>query len=130
MEIKPMVYKQRVADIEVLAHDTYRDYEFAIVSFGTHPCAYVGIPKGHRFYRKDYDLKMFDNIPAHCGLTYSEMGIENLMQDKWVIGWDYAHSGDYTPLLFWEGLKRWSTEEILEEVKAVIDEIIKEEDKK
>lgn len=129
MEIKPMVYKQRVADIEVLAHDTYRDYEFAIVSFGTHPCAYVGIPKGHRFYKKDYSLKMFNKIPAHCGLTYSEMGIENLMQDKWVIGWDYAHSCDYTPLLFWEGNKRWSTEEILEEVKAVIDEIIKEKDK-
>lgn len=126
MEIKPMGYKH-VVSVEVLAHDTYRDYEFAIVSFGIHPCAYVGIPKGHRFYRKNYNLKMFNKIPAHCGLTYSKTGIGPLMQDKWVIGWDYAHSCDYTSLFPLEGNKRWSTEEILEEVKEVIDAIVEEE---
>lgn len=126
MEIKPMEYSI-CGKIDVLAHDTYKGYEFAIISFVTHPCAYVGIPIGHRFYKKEYYEEIFDYIPAHGGLTYSEMGVYGHMQDKWVIGWDYGHYGDYVPWeLFSEG-KRWTTEEILEEVKDVIDEIIKEE---
>lgn len=126
MEIKPMVYKMAHTS-EILAHDTYKGYEFAIISLGTHPCAYVGIPEGHRFYRKEYDHRMFDAIPAHWGLTYSQMGAAGLMRDKWVIGWDYSHCVDYAAIPFWGEGKRWTTEEILEEVKAVIDEIVKEE---
>lgn len=129
MELKPMIYtEERKAN--VLAHDTYKGYEFAIISLGTHPCAYIGIPEGHRFYKKESSHKIFDDLPVHWGLTYSEMGVRGLMQDKWVIGWDYAHCVDYVALSIgpnWEG-RRWSTEEILEEVKAVIDEIVKEDE--
>ena len=127
MEIRPMVYRS-VRSYEVLAHDTYKDYEFAIISLGTHPCAYVGIPKGHRFYKKKYSDKAFDSIPAHGGLTYSEMGTRvGIMQNKWVIGWDYSHFYDYVSFPVPMEGRRWTTEEILEDVKAVIDEITKGE---
>ena len=52
-------------------------------------CGYVKLPKEHPGYEKDYnDL----DIDVHGGLTYSEL--EN---DKWVIGFDCAHSGDIAP---------------------------------
>lgn len=84
-EIKPMVYKEK-REVEVLVHDTYKGYEFAIINLGTHPCAYVGIPAGHRLYKKDQDK--INEIDCHGGLTFTQMGVLNLMLDKWVIGWD------------------------------------------
>lgn len=46
MEIKPMIYKTE-RKREILAHDAYKGYEFAIISLGTHPCAYIDIPRGN-----------------------------------------------------------------------------------
>lgn len=124
--MKPMVYRQGQKSAHTLCHDTYKGYEFAIVSLGTHPCAYIGIPKRHRYYKKDYFREIFYNLPVHWGLTYSDIGAHKLMLDKWVIGWDYGHHVDYIAGVNLNG-KKWTTEEILEEVKAVIDEIVKEE---
>lgn len=128
-EIKPMIYKwQREA--EILAHDTYKGYEFAIISLGTHPCAYVGISKGNRFYKKT-QREIDEHIGCHGGFTFSQMGVRNLMQDKWVIGWDYAHCCDYMAILPQSlalGTRKWTTEEILENVHDVIDQIVKEEE--
>lgn len=134
-EIKPMIYKWNQG-AEILAHDTYKGYEFAIISYGTHPCAYVGIPDGHRLYKKNYDK--IDGIYCHGGFTFSEMGVRELMHDKWVIGWDYGHCGDYMQyydtspdFLALEdlglGSRRWTTPEILDEVHEVIDQIEEEE---
>lgn len=124
-EIKPMIYKWK-RDVEILAHDTYEGYEFAIISWGTHPCAYVGIPKGHRFYKKDCN-KIDEHIGCHGGFTFSKNGVQGLMLDKWVIGWDYAHCCDFMPTLPQLGTRKWTTEEILEDVHNVIDQIVKEE---
>ena len=126
MEIKPMVYrKERKA--EVLAHSTYMGYEFAIISLGTHPCAYIGIPEGHRLYGKPYRHSAFEDFPVHCGLTYSQKGVRGLMQDKWVLGWDYAHTCDYMPIPCMDEGRRWTTDEIFEEVRAAIEAVIKED---
>lgn len=112
-EIKPMIYTNKPA-IDVLANGTFKGYEFVILSYGTHPCAYIGIPKGHRFYnRMEYEIP----IDCHGNLTYADFGIHGHMKDKYVIGWDYNHVCDQ--------FRRWTTEEILEEVHEVIDQIVK-----
>ena len=112
----------------ILAHGTYRDFEYAIVSMGSHPCAYIGIPEGHRLYCQNMGSVECDMLPAHGGITYSQSGLGSvgLMDDKWVIGWDYGHYGDYMEL-GGDKLpgKKWTTEEILSEVQKVIDEIVR-----
>ena len=131
--MKPMVYTHSKTK-EILYDGLYENYYFVIVSYGTHPCAYVKIPKNHAFYKKDYNEL---NIRCHGCLTYGgDLGsiIPN-EDDSWFIGWDYAHAGDY---LVFEALldvdtskeKKWTTEEIYEEVKAVIDQLISYESKK
>jgi hypothetical protein len=51
---------------------------------------YVGVPKGHKLYKKHYDT--LNEISIHGGLTYSGW----LCGDKtyWFFGFDTAHSGD------------------------------------
>lgn len=131
VEIKPMIYKN-LFDIfynynEILNEGIYRGYHYVIASLGTHPCAYIEIPEGHRYYNEAYDEIPLD---CHFGLTYTnDTGIlngDNWRSGYW-IGWDYAHLGDYycakgyskSPLL-----KRWTTEEILAEVKNVINQLV------
>jgi hypothetical protein len=108
---------------EVLFAGTYLGYDFEIVSYGSHPCCYVKIPKGHPYFGLDYDDI---NVDCHGGLTFaSERG------EAWWIGWDYAHFGDYSsfhssvllehmPLSNW---KKWTTEELFAEVKKVIEQL-------
>lgn len=68
----------------------YEGYECEIRRNGVGAlCGYVKLPKEHPRYEKDYDGI---NVDVHGGLTYSEL--EN---DKWVIGFDCAHSGDIAP---------------------------------
>lgn len=131
--MKKMIYGEgRYRDPIVLMDDFYKDYHFFILNLGTHPCAYVVLPEGHEFYGESYD-----NIPIDChyGITYSEdclnvYGIHECFkqQNVWIIGWDYAHSGDYYAGLYNLGSsihdKKWSTEEIFEEVKDVIDQLL------
>lgn len=54
---------------EILFEGKYRDYQFYILNLGTHPTAYVEIPKENKLYEKDYDEI---DIDVHGGLTYSE----------------------------------------------------------
>lgn len=120
---KEMVYCKKTAK-EVLFHNTYKGYEFCILSLGTHPCAYVNIPKNSKYYKKHYG-----DIPVDChgGLTYSDDKLNvDIKQDScWWIGWDYAHCDDYRPfscISFREG-KKWTTGEIFREVKDVINQL-------
>lgn len=135
MNFKSMEYKA-TGSFDVLADATYKGYRFLIVSYGTHPCAYVVLPETSKFYGKNYENEIFDdlNFHVHGGLTYSEWGLKRLLGKKaYLIGWDYAHYSDFTgyafsnPFFLQGDEKKWSTEEIYEEVKEVIDEIIKEE---
>lgn len=128
IKMKEMVYRNKSV-AEPLDSGTYDGYEYAIVSRGFHPCAYVKLPESHKYYGLGYD-----DIPVdcHCGLTYSEKYLD-VMPDShggW-IGWDYGHCCDYSGFMtheYWHGidtshLKRWTTAEILEEVKQVIDQL-------
>lgn len=55
-------------------------------------CGYVGLPKGNKYYGKEYD-----KIPVHChcGLTYSKHELFG-QDDKntWWIGFDCGHCCD------------------------------------
>lgn len=124
-----MEYKKRCQEnIQILDEGFYDYFHYAIVSLGSHPCAYVELPKKHKWYGKHYN-----DIPISChgGLTYSSpQGIvfpsDNLNhRDGYWIGWDYAHYDDYSyyNFGFTLGKKRWTTEEIFEEVKEVINQL-------
>ena len=111
---------------EILGNGIYKNYEWLIISYRTHPCAYIVSNKNDLIYNKDYDDIDFVNV--HGGLTYSKWGLGDYIdEDKWVIGWDYAHYGDYLPYV--NDGKKWTTEEIYESIKDAIDDIIKESDK-
>lgn len=121
--MEPMIY-QKERDLKILYQGIYNGYKFKIISLGTHPCAYVMIPKGHLYYGKQYDDI---DLECHYGITFSG----KLKGDKinWWIGWDYTHSGDFyfhKISLVGSGSndKKWTTEEIFEEVKEVIDNLI------
>ena len=63
-----------------------------------HRCGYVGIPKSHSLYGKDYD-DIYEFIDCHWGLTYSGGGNNFTYPIKeennlWWFGWDYAHCDD------------------------------------
>ena len=112
----------------VLYKGKYKGFKYFIISYGTHPCAYVEIPKNHPYYGKCYD-EITDDVAVHGGFTYSADGLL-LLENTWILGWDYAHYGDY--YCFSNGLKhlnhfkdekRWTTEEIREECRHVIDQL-------
>jgi hypothetical protein len=109
-------------------------YHIAIVSYGTHPCAYVSVPKSHPYYGIGYDNAPID---CHYGLTFSEPNSKlneyktqwnesHRDEDIWWIGWDYAHCTDYYGNCFFPSLgptKAWTTKEIREECYDVIKQL-------
>ena len=124
MMIKKMIY-DGIEKREVLYTDIYRNYRFYIVSYGTHPCVYIEIPKTHKFAYENTEL-----IPlnVHGGITYSEdyLNCDNVPNnDNYFIGWDYAHYLDYTAFKYGQtdGIKR-TTEELIIDAKDAIDELI------
>ena len=100
------------------------------MSLGTHPTAYVEIPKKHKYYNIKY--QDIDDVYVHGGLTYSDnvlnRGDEQII--GWFIGWDYAHYNDYIgyEMMFPEFMntnqKKWSTKEIIEDCLSVINQLI------
>ena len=86
---------------------------------GSHPCAYVVLDKNHIFNGVPYD-----DIPVQChgGLTYGDSRLEGvkLEDGEYVIGWDFAHWGDYISAY---GAptdhKMWTTDEVVNEVIEV-----------
>ena len=108
---------------------TYKGKDYVIVSImGNHPCAYV---------QTDIDFYNQQDLtePAHCGFTFysslSHLERYNELTEEQkkilcrnFVGWDYGHAGDYTYGFHFKDDKKWTTEEILENVKEVIDWVI------
>lgn len=110
-------------------------YEYAILNYGYNPAAYVNIPDGHslRGNRKLIET----SIRCHGGVTFLENFRSPVTKSKYphlydlfggkalVVGWDYAHLGDYMPSLMGAEIrgKMWRTEEIMAEVKNVINQL-------
>ena len=133
--MKPMIYSYNRVKPDILFEGKYMNYQFYILNLGTHPTAYVEIPITSIFYNKKYDEIYFSmgiDIDVHFGLTYSEDYLLN-KYNSWFIGWDYGHFSDYCgldlnpiniELGFVSGGKKWTTEEIYEDVKKCINQLI------
>jgi hypothetical protein len=123
-----MIYSpKRLKQPERLAEGEYRGLTYYVLTLGTHPCAYVDVT-GTLLDGKGYDdIDIF----CHFGLTYAEPHLSTVDTGGWFIGWDYGHYSDFAgytlemPLKMQTG-KKWTTEEMVEECKNVIDQIIDE----
>ena len=100
-----------VGQAEVTAYGPYEErnecvFHIYTITYGTHPCVYIGLPSRFITYAD------IEQIHCHGGITYSDTHLptrimdtvadNNLLykwtlQDKYVIGFDYAHSMDYRP---------------------------------
>lgn len=128
-EIKQMVYSKNKKR-EILDSGNCCNYNYYILNLGFFPVAYIEIPTTHKLYLKHYDNI---NIDVHGGLTYSENYLwidnETKLEDGWFIGWDYAHYGDYIgyekmyPIEMQTEEKKWTTEEIQQEVLNVCEQL-------
>ncbi len=110
---------------EVLISGTIKGIDYAIVTYGSHPCCYVRVGKDSKLYRKDY--RKADDIISYSpngGFTYAEKDLFAFDKDKskWILGWDYAHVWDYHPRINEEG-KKQTEKSLMTEVKKVINAI-------
>lgn len=46
--MKPMIYKA-TREIEILDEGVINNFHYCIVSYGTHPCAYIELPETHEY---------------------------------------------------------------------------------
>ena len=125
MKIEMNYKKER--GFEVLEKGISKGYNWFIVSYGTHPCCYIGLPREHKYFGKVYD-KM--DINCHGGLTFASSDYHYSIIDTpniWWIGWDYAHWGDYMgykELLDTDNnSKKWTRVELKKEVMKVIKQL-------
>lgn len=119
MKNKELYYCDRA--YQLVDEGVYEGIKYFIVSYGTHPCAYIE----NVWKFDDYDDDRLYEIEVHGGFTFlGEREQTNCL------GWDYAHYCDYyeyptniaiAPI---SGLRRWMYEDILEEVKDVINQMI------
>lgn len=130
-KVKEMVYTTE-RKREVLATGYYFGILYYILNLGTHPTAYVKIPETHWFYHLDD----YDEFPIEChgGLTFLSDELHISEQEHIAgkfIGWDYAHAGDYSP--YYEGTAladdghKWTTDELLLEVREVCTQVVEAE---
>ena len=125
--MKKMIYQaDRLNPPERIAEGEYNGFNYYVLNLGTHPCAYVDVTNT-KLHGEEYDDI---DIECHCGLTYSSNRLSTVDKIGWFIGWDYAHFCDYAgyeinfPCNMRTNGKRWTTEEIVDECKAVIDQIV------
>lgn len=123
--MKEMIY-QKDRKREVLDTGFCFGYLYYILNLGTHPTAYIKIPKNSKYFDK-----YICDIEVHGGITYTEnylyiSGSQKL--EGYFIGWDYAHAGDYAgdceDIPIFKNDKKWTTQEIYEEVKEVCYQLI------
>lgn len=125
--MKEMVYSaQRIEPPLKLADGEYNGFTYYVLNLGTHPCAYIDVT--------DTNLNGvdYDNIDVEChfGLTYSREYLVTVDKKGWFIGWDYAHYCDFAgyelemPDHIRTNGKRWTTAEIVNECKTVIDQLV------
>lgn len=134
--IKEMVYQEdRLGNCGIiLADGVYRNHQYVVKSLGTHPTAYVCLNPDDSMYleaEKSNPECGYDDFPVDChgGLTYfSDVLIveDRKISGLW-IGWDYLHHNDYLGGRYLNTFgfsKKWTTREMIDECKRVIDQIV------
>ena len=126
--------RARYRDPLLIRMDYYRGYFYYILSLGTHPTAYVQLDnEKNKLYGKT--MEELDYIQCHGDITYSESYLISeymakgdnryFVKDSWVIGWDYNHAGDFDGGRYCDiQCKKWTVNEIVDECKCVIEQII------
>lgn len=100
---------------------------------GSHPCAYI--ESNINYYGKRQDF----SEPVHWGFTFYDTllhwknelpGYDEEKMKKYYIGWDYGHLSDYATYKNqnFEG-KKWTTDEIIEEIKRAVEWLNEKENK-
>lgn len=124
VEYKQMEYQKERKE-EILCEGKYKNFQFYILNLGTHPTAYVEIPRESFLFGKGYNQI---DIEVHGGLTFADSSLIGNKNNSWFIGWDYAHCTDYMgydiDFEFNRSAKKWTTEEIFEDVVSVIEQLI------
>lgn len=126
VEYKQMEYSKKSKE-EILCEGKYKNFKFYILNLGTHPTAYVEIPRESFLFGKGYNQI---DIEVHGGLNFADSSLGVVENKSWFIGWDYAHCGDYAgyeeilPQEIRNGGKKWTTEEIFDDVVSVIEQLI------
>lgn len=110
-----MVYS-RERRMKILAEGIYKGRKYCILSLGVYPTAYVEYR-----YEFDEESEEYFNIPCHGGITFQDYARWKKDDNTRYIGWDYGHVGDFIGSIGQQDRKKWTTEEIYEEVKNVID---------
>lgn len=124
--MKEMIYKKENTR-ELLFNGIYKGIHYYIMSYGSHPCAYVEIPKNNEIFEKCYmDLEI--DFDIHGGITYSrdylKIGDNTELANSWFIGWDYAHVGDFKLIgNYVEEGKEWTTEELQDDCIYFIEQL-------
>ena len=57
-------------------------------------CGYVGVPKGHPLYKKNYKDNKFPDLNVHGGVTFTGFLSPVSGKEFWFIGFDCAHAFD------------------------------------
>lgn len=102
-----IIFEEKDYLCEIIRHDK-----------NSHWCGYIFINSNHPWYEKHYD-----NIDADChgGLTYSEYE-----EDKWKIGFDCAHWGDFVSKYKTSGI--WRDRRYVEsECRKLVEQAIEAE---
>lgn len=117
----------------------YKCVRYYIISHGSFPTAYISVPKA---WKEFIDT---NNIECHGGVSYEEDWLEAegiKINSHFYIGWDYFHCGDYyrrqdRDLRMREDDHVWTLgeiisecEEVVEQVKKMVEDNMKEETKK
>ena len=125
--MREMIYKP-TGEIEILSSGTIYGYKYFIISMGTHPCRYVETQADRIRFIK------INEIDCHGGITWADKELPSIgatAANGIFIGWDYRHGFDYLGFMedrpagsFRTFNRKWTTAEILEDVKDVINQLI------
>jgi hypothetical protein len=130
-----MNYRKDRNNICLYEEVTEDGYTILITSLGTHPCAYIGLPKGHILENVSHDELSDDEcyIDCHGGLSYSDNDVAGFYKDIWFLGWDYSHCGDFTGYYlgddnylkndYLKDSKKWTVKEIYEDCLTALNDI-------
>ncbi len=120
-----MVYKPR-KELEILAEGEYEKFKYVIISQGLYPMAYIE----NKF---EFNTLTFaqDYASPHGSFTYLGKAYWNDNDKSNYLGWYYGHKYDFNGYdLVFEAdkqnktAKKWTTQEIIDEIKIVINEMI------
>ena len=79
IEVKPakaMIYTDKTTKPKILFRDMYKGYEYIIVSYGSHPCCYIGLDENNKFYGVNYmdiDLDVPEDAYSLGSWMYSKI---------------------------------------------------------